>query len=107
MSFFLNEYEVHDALEDYGNDYGRQNFPNLHAAAITLYSLVWWTNHNSDGWPYWRKPAQASRRLQQLIHDVDRFDPQDISRESLRAALVPIKAFRTRQNAAFTIEEPT
>jgi len=106
MSFILNEYEVDMLVKEWDNDYGCYDFPNLYAAVRTLDNLVQWTNQNSDGWPYWSKPSNAARALQVLIHDVDRFDPQDISAADLRKALIPIKAFRTRQSAAFTIEEP-
>jgi hypothetical protein len=112
VSFILNEYEVDEAVRRHGLGGPEDERPNLRAAVITLDNLVDWTNQNSDGWPYWRKPAQASKQLQQLVHDATfgraRFEPEvaDISTADLRRALRPIKAFRTRQSATFTIEEP-
>lgn len=103
MSFILNEYQIDNAVRRFGHDDER---PNLSAAVRTLDDLVDWTDHNSDGWPYWSAPAKASAKLQRLIAGVDWLDPQDISASDLRKAYIPIRSFRTRKNADFVIEEP-
>ncbi len=90
---WLNEYEVDDAQHRFDPD----DTPNLLRAARILRRLVQWTNHNSDGWPYWQKPAKAAGQLMELIYRADRFDPQDVTEAELSKALRPIKAFLTRQ----------
>lgn len=106
MAFIMNEYEVDEAVRRFA---GPDSFdvPNLRCAVSTLDNLVQWTNRNSDGWPYWSKPSKASKHLQQLIYGaLLARDGEDITREALRAALVPIKSFRTRQSADFDIVQP-
>ncbi len=103
---WLNEYEV----EEMHNRYAHSGKPEIQAAARTLADLVVWTNENSDGWPYWRKPAQAAKRLcaalqQHHLHEwLGRGEP--VAAEEWLAALRPIKAFRTRQHARFRIWAP-
>lgn len=89
----MNEYDIDNARSRFADD----ETPNLFTAANTLYRLKEWTNDNSDGWPYWRKPSQAAKRLQELLQAADRFDPQDCTDAQLKAALSPVKAFLTRQ----------
>lgn len=93
MTFILNEYEVDDAVRRFN----ATDTPNLKLAADRLKRLVDWTNRNSDGWPYWGGPSNASTRLQELIHKAGRIDPVDISPADLAAACRPIKAFLTKQ----------
>lgn len=91
---FMNEYDVQDAAARYGYS---TELPNLRIAARTLVHLMSWTNDNSDGWCYWRKPVNAAAKLMALIESVDRYDPADCTAAELKAALTPIKAFLTRQ----------
>lgn len=100
MSFILNEYDVAYAVERVA---GRDDLPNLRTAAATLARLVEWTNANSDGWAYWRKPAAASKQLQL---EVDRrvlglatwpTYMVDLTDRELKQALGHIKAFLTRE----------
>jgi hypothetical protein len=100
---FLNEYEIADAVNRYGDLNG--STPNLAAAVQTLANLVDWTNFNSDGWPYWAAPRKATQKLQALIQSVDRFDPEDVTVAEVRKALSPVKAFRTRYVADFVVVE--
>lgn len=95
---WMNEYEVDEAVDRFH----RTGTPNLLAAAQALQALVDWTNENSDGWPYWQKPARAARRLMELLQSVDRWEPQDVLAADVRAAVKPIRAFLTRQGASAT-----
>lgn len=99
MSFLLNEYDVDDAVRRTDPD----ETPVLARAVAILDRLVRWTNRNSDGWPYWCKPSDASRKLQELIasrHPIEVMcsgtDP-DITEAELRRALTPLKTFLTKQ----------
>lgn len=100
---FMNQYEVEDALRRH------RDHPVLVPATQTLYNLMAWTNQNSDGWAYWPKPVRAADKLMTLIEGdrMSRFDDlrPDVTVEAYKAALKPIKAFRTRQNANFEIVE--
>jgi len=101
---WMNECEV----EEVQRLFDVNEVPNLAEGAWVLGNLVDWTNRNSDGWPYWSKPSNAAKRLQELLHahtyaarfgyyqgTADRL--QDVSKADLSAALRPIKAFLTRQ----------
>jgi hypothetical protein len=100
---FMNEYEIESAAH-YCRDH-----PVLGPATRTLQNLATWTNQNSDGWPYWAKPCRAAARLQELIYEATRYrygaDAEGVTVEQYKAALKPIKAFRTRQGADFEIVE--
>jgi hypothetical protein len=101
---WMNEHEVEEAQRNLDPS----ETPNLARGAWVLGNLVTWTNRNSDGWPYWRKPQQAASRLMDLLHERDyaiRFghgrDGQpltDVSKPELTKALAPIKAFLTRHS---------
>jgi len=98
---FLNEYEIERAVEH------NADHPVLSAASRTLANLAEWTNQNSDGWPYWSKPLHAAVRLMTMIgRNLDGMCPwgdDDALDAEYRKALVPIRAFRTRQGASFEI----
>lgn len=102
MPRFMNTYDVEEAVHTYASH------PVLGPAVRTLENLVEWTNRNSDGWAYWHKPSQAAARLMDFIHGPEgtrRWDTErsDATPEALAKALVPVKAFRTRQHADFEI----
>lgn len=91
----MNEYEIEEAAERHARH------PVLGPATRTLAGLMAWTNTNSDGWPYWRKPRQAAAKLMALIEaaswregDLRYAEP---TVDACKAALRPVKAFRTRQ----------
>jgi hypothetical protein len=89
----MNEDEIAMAAERYAEH------PVLGPATATLASLVAWTNANSGGWCYWPAPGRAAARLQELIRGDGlgyAADRPDVTREAYKAALVPLKAFRTR-----------
>lgn len=91
---FMNEYEIENAVVRFASG---GNTPFLAEGAGVLYRLMTWTNNNSDGWPYWRKPTQAASRLMTLLLGVDRYNLQDVTPAELKAACTPIKSFLTRQ----------
>lgn len=102
---YMNEWDIARAEDRYAGH------PILGPAVRTLRSLVEWTNSNSDGWAYWPKPCRAAARLMELIERDGtsryKFDDEreDVTVAEYRAALRPIKAFRTRQGANFEILE--
>lgn len=102
---YMNDWDIARALDLYSSH------PILGPAVKTLVELVEWTDRNSDGWAYWPKPCRAAARLQELIERDGtsryRFDSEreDVTLEEYKAALRPIKAFRTRHNATFEIVE--
>lgn len=100
MTFILNEYEVDDAQREAAQDFYR---PNAQEAALTLGRLVDWTNSNSDGWAYWRKPSNAATKLQNLVQRVYGYGADsdtDLTAREVKAAYTPIKAFLTRNGTA-------
>jgi hypothetical protein len=107
---FMNEYEIHEAEQRYWAH------PVLGPATRTLSNLAAWSNANSDGWAHWPKPTRAAEKLMALIEGDDHpwgaqgawRDPErsDATGAAYRAALRPIKAFRTRHGASFEIVNP-
>lgn len=103
--YFMNTWDIADAYHRHGEH------PVLGPATETLRNLEEWTDRNSDGWCYWPKPVRAAKQLMELIEGDDRAgarwddDREDATPERLKAALRPIKAFRTRQGADFDIIE--
>lgn len=94
----MNEYEIDDMLAMFG----RQETPNLYAAAQALSRLRGWTNSCSDGWQYWVKPKQAARQLMLLLNEAEQqyrkdWEWKDITEAELKKALTPVKSFLTRQ----------
>lgn len=102
---FMNEWDIMVATANFADD------PVLGPAANTLRNLMDWTNRNSDGWAYWPKPCRAAAKLQELLEDNHpnrkAWDAPAVTEAQYRKALVPIKAFLTRQGAdhATIIEE--
>lgn len=98
---FLNSNEIENAARVATRE--DNNMPNATKAAMILYRLMRWTNENSDGWPYWAKPSNASQKLQRIVGDRFKIygrspENEDITDTELRSALSPVKAFLTRQN---------
>ena len=94
---WMNEWEVAEAA----HAFSATEQPNLYRAAQVLGNLVEWTNSNSDGWPYWRKPANAAKSLMDMLNEAmnaqRRGDDWDVRPTDVTKALSPIKAFLTRQ----------
>lgn len=102
---FANTYEVDEYVRQFGAD------PVLGPAARTLANLRDAADANSDGWAYWRKPSAAAKRLQEILYYAHRNRvihgrPYAASAAEVRAALRPVKSFRTRTGIDFEIEEP-
>lgn len=100
---WMNEHEITEAWRRLADD------PVVGPAVQTLANLVDWTNSNSDGWPYYRGPANAASSLMTLVQARMYNLPAsaiEVTAETVAKALRPVKAFRTRQGADFTIVEP-
>jgi hypothetical protein len=98
---FMNDWDIAEAVRRFEDE------PVLGPASRTLSNLADWADRNSDGWCYWPKPCRAAAKLQEMLQ---RYSPYRTQHEEptvaeYRRALVPIKAFRTRQGADFVIEE--
>jgi len=90
----MNEHDVEEAWRRF------QLHPVLGPAARTMANLVEWTNANSDGWPYWRKPSDAAAGLQNILMNALRMrggDHPAVTADDYKLALRPLKSFRTRQ----------
>lgn len=102
---YMNGYDIAQAQRAWGEH------PILGPALETLDNLVQWTNCNSDGWAYWPKPCRAAAKLMEMIERDGtsryKYEPTrpDVTVEEYKAALRPIKAFRTRFGADFIIVE--
>jgi hypothetical protein len=97
---WMNEYDIEDALRLTAHF----ELPVARRAAEILSRLCYWTNNNSDGWPYWQKPAKAADKLmtalESAIQASRQRDNEDMTEAQLKAALTPIKSFLTRQGVA-------
>lgn len=92
---FMNEWDIDQAVRQWASH------PILGPATRTLANLRDAANANSDGWAYWPKPARAAARLMEMIErdGTNKYvtgPRHDVSVEEYRAALRPIKTFRTR-----------
>jgi len=109
---WMNEFDIENAVRQYGS---RGTSTPMGAAVHTLHSLMTWTNGNSDGWPYWAKPARAATKLMELIDREQSLDRKSwgvdeseyTTAAEVMAALRSVKAFRTRHKAGFDIFVPT
>jgi hypothetical protein len=103
----MNRWDIEEACSLY------QSHPVLGPATQTLHNLMVWTDSHSDGWAYWPKPARAAKRLMELIEGDGTWEyrfgdgiREKATVEEYKAALRPVKAFRTRQGADFEIVAP-
>lgn len=109
---FMNRYDVADAVRQYG-----QRADAVGEATRALHALMVATDGNSDGWPTYSKPAKAGAGLMRLIQrerDRERWqyerrggetEPAEVTQTDLRAALKPVKAFRTRSDWTFDLTD--
>jgi hypothetical protein len=96
---FMNSWEIERAVSFY------EAHPILGPASRTLQNLERWTNANSDGWAYWPKPCRAAAKLQELLSRGDTWLAPPPTDAEYKAALRPVKSFRTRHGADFEIVE--
>lgn len=101
---FMNEWDIGNAVREHAGH------PVLGPATRTIRNLMEYANANSDGWAYWPKPARAAAKLMELIEgngtwEARRNVDERATPAAYRAALGPVKSFRTRQGADFEIEE--
>lgn len=74
--------------------------PNVRKGVRLLYRLMQAVNAQSDGWAYWRAPADAAKPLMVLLQKAGNlwYDTHGtITEAELRKAVTPIKAMVTRQ----------
>lgn len=90
---FMNTWDIDTSVNRYRHD------AVLGPATRTLSNLRDAADNNSDGWAYWPKPARAAAKLMELI------ERGTATQAELRAALAPVKAFRTKSKIEFVIEE--
>ena len=100
----MNRWDIERSASDFADH------PVLGPATRTIQNLADWTDRNSDGWAYWPKPTRAAARLMELIErdgtwEARYGDRSDATVEEYKKALRPVKAFRTRFEADFEIEE--
>ncbi len=98
----MNQWEIDEARERYADH------PLLGPATATLTALRDAANACSDGWPYWRKPSNASQQLQRLIMGDSaqaRYVREriDVTPEKLRQAYAQLRRFRTTSGVGFHI----
>jgi len=101
---FMNYWDIDRAAEMY------EDHPILGPATETLRNLQEWTDSHSDGWAYWPKPARAAAKLMELLEGDGSYFyrealPGNVTVKEYKAALRPIKSFRTRFGADFDIVE--
>lgn len=104
---FANERDIDDWVTMFSGQHpaGPEpgQMPVAERAARLLRDLKDWTNANSDGWPYWKKPVNAATKLIELLRGLDSrlYDGNftDASQDDLKAALTPIKRMLTTHGA--------
>lgn len=78
----------------------RHDCPNVRKGVHLLKRLVQAVDDQSDGWAYWRAPAQSAEKLMTLLRTAGNiwYDTHGtISEADLKSAVKPIKAMVTRQ----------
>lgn len=88
---WMNEDEISEA------SFRHAKHPILGPAARVLVEVRDQVNSCSDGWPYWKAPGRACRKLMALLQG----PPTDATEAAFRAALTPIKSFYTRHGYTF------
>jgi hypothetical protein len=107
---WLNEYEVGEAIRsaEFNGQFG-DDHPNALKGAQVLDRLMRWTNSNSDGWPYWKLPSNAAKRLMEALYvryfsAYDKRVTADMTDAELKAALTPIRSFLRRHGVTSAVE---
>lgn len=74
----------------------RNRWTNRAKLVKAVNALREWADDNSDGWAYWPKPVRAAKRAMEVIEG-DGTNRADATEAEVKAALVPIRSFLTRQ----------
>lgn len=100
-------------MNDYDLTMARRRFtaatcPNRLALVMVVDHLREWADSHSDGWHSWPLPARAAKKAMEHIESRTNAENQeqedsDITTAQMLAAVIPIRAFLTRQKA--TAEE--
>jgi hypothetical protein len=98
---FANSHDIYSWQQRYNNATGYPLAGNL---ADNVAALADWADSNSDGWSTWPKPSRAAARATQALFDLQarerrawRDREPDLKPHEVRSALVPVRAFLTRQ----------
>jgi phytoene/squalene synthetase len=83
---FMNTWDIDAAKQKHANH------PLLAQATQLLSDLRDLADAVSDGWCYWKAPVRSANLLMQLIQNNG-----DPSKNDLKRAVAPIKAFMTRE----------
>ena len=95
---FMNDYDLDHAR----GRFTRATTPNRLALVMVVDNLREWADSHSDGWHSWPKPAQAARLAMEHIEsrtnrENDWQERNDVDDGTMRRAVMPIRAFLTRQ----------
>lgn len=103
---WMNEYDVDLAVQHYAeNPHAAAKYPERAKAARFLKEFMEEVNSHSDGWAYWRLPANAAKQLMDLLQMANQ-EPEIVTEQSFRKALGPIKSFMTRRGLAAGMQMP-
>ena len=84
---FMNTWDIEEAAEKH------KAHPILGPATKLLSDLRDMVNSCSDGWAYWPAPVRSAKLLMTMIQE-----NRDPSKNDLKRAVAPIKAFITRES---------
>ena len=103
---YMNYYDLAMAR----SRFTRSATPNRLALVMVVDNLREWADQNSDGWAYWPKPCRAAAPAMRLIDSTtnaenNRQEREDITDAQMRRAVVPIKAFLSRQRVSADARE--
>lgn len=103
---WMNEYEIDRAVQDYvDNPHAAARFPVRAKAAQFLREFRDEVNSHSDGWAYWKLPANAAKQLMDLLQ-ASHQEPEILTEQAFRKALGPIKSFMTRRGTQAGMQMP-
>jgi hypothetical protein len=91
---WMNQYDIEMAASNH------HACPNVRKGFRLLLRLMQAVNRQSDGWAYWRKPAEAAEKLMDLLRTAGNlwYDTHGtVSDADFRKAVTPIKAMVTRE----------